>query len=205
MTDLTTNQEYAVGDAIISVRGQKVVLDRDLAAIYGVPTFRFNEAVKRNHRRFPDDFAFQLTRQELADLISQNAISSSGHGGMRKLAWAFTEHGAVMAANILRSERAIQMSVFVVRAFVRMRQMLGTQRELTVKLADLEKKLTVRLDTHETAIVDVLRQIMRLLNPPDEPDPLRKQIGFQACPSKPEGRSLVRESRAKYTVKRRRK
>lgn len=110
-----------------------------------------------------------------------------------------------MAANILRSERAIQMSVFVVRAFVRMRQMLGTQRELTVKLADLEKKLTVRLDTHETAIVDVLRQIMRLLNPPDEPDPLRKQIGFQACPSKPEGRSLVRESRAKYTVKRRRK
>ena len=204
MTDLTTNQEYAVGDAIISVRGQKVVLDRDLAAIYGVPTFRFNEAVKRNHRRFPDDFAFQLTRQELADLISQNAISSSGHGGMRKLAWAFTEHGAVMAANILRSERAIQMSVFVVRAFVRMRQMLGTQRELTVKLADLEKKLTVRLDTHETAIVDVLRQIMRLLNPPDEPDPLRKQIGFQACPSKPEGRSLVRESRAKYTVKRRR-
>jgi len=90
---------------IITVRGQKVILDRDLATLYGVPTFRFNEAVKRNRARFPGDFAFRLTRQELADLISQNAISSSGHGGVRKLPWAFTEHGAVMAANVLRSER----------------------------------------------------------------------------------------------------
>lgn len=212
---LTVHGVHTVEDRIHTIRGQKVILDRDLAALYGVPTFRFNEAVKRNHRRFPDDFAFQLTRQELADLISQNAISSSGHGGVRKLAWAFTEHGAVMAANILRSERAIQMSVFVVRAFVRMRQLLGTQRELAVKLADLEKKLTVRLDTHETAIVDVLRQIMRLLNPSEEPEPPRKQIGFQACPSKPglsgealaktEGRSRVQESHAKYSVKRSRK
>lgn len=90
---------------ILTIRGQKVILDRDLAALYGVPTFRFNEAVKRNRRRFPDDFAFQLTRQELTDLISHIAISSSGHGGIRKLPWAFTEHGAVMAANILCSER----------------------------------------------------------------------------------------------------
>lgn len=90
---------------ILTIRGQKIILDRDLAALYGVPTFRFNEAVKRNRRRFPDDFAFQLTRQELTDLISHIAISSPGHGGIRKLPWAFTEHGAVMAANILRSER----------------------------------------------------------------------------------------------------
>jgi hypothetical protein len=95
-----------------------------------------------------------------------------------------------MAANILRSERAIQMSVFVVRAFVRMRQMLGTQRELAERLAELEKKLTARLNAHEAAIVDVLRQVMRLLAPPDEPEPPHKQIGFH-----------VRESRSKYKVK----
>jgi hypothetical protein len=158
-----------------------VILDRDLAALYGVPTFRFNEAVKRNRARFPGDFAFRLTRQEVADLISQNAISSSGHGGLRKLPWAFTEHGAVMAANILHSERAIQMSVFVVRAFVRMRQMLSGQRELAAKLAELERKLTARLDVHETAIVDVLRQITLLLSPPQEPEsepPLARKSGF---------------------------
>jgi hypothetical protein len=170
---------------IITVRGQKVILDRDLATLYGVPTFRFNEAVKRNRARFPGDFAFRLTRQELADLISQNAISSSGHGGVRKLPWAFTEHGAVMAANVLRSERAVQMSVFLVRAFVRMRQILGTHRELAAKLADLEKKLTVRLDTHETAIVDVLRQIKRLLNPPEKPEPPRRRIGFHIQETRP--------------------
>jgi hypothetical protein len=157
-----------------------VILDRDLAELYGVPTFRFNEAVKRNRGRFPEDFAFQLTREELADLISQNAISSSGHGGLRKLPWVFTEHGALMAANVLHSERAIQMSVFVVRAFIRMRQMLSSQRELAAKLAELEQKLTDRLDVHETAIVDVLRQITLLISPPPEPEPPpRPKIGFQ--------------------------
>ena len=170
----------AVEDTILTIRGQKVILDRDLAALYGVPTFRFNEAVKRNRRRFPIDFAFQLTRQESANLISQSAMSSSGHGGLRKPPWAFTEHGTVMAANILHSDRAIQMSVFVVRAFVRMRQMLGAQRELSGKLAELERTLTHRLDAHESAIVHVLRQVMRLLNPPeDAPEPPRKQIGFR--------------------------
>ena len=174
--------QKVIESKIIVLRGQKVLLDSDLAALYEVPTFRFNEAVKRHHRQFPGDFMFQLTRQEAANLTSQAAISSS-HGGRRTLPYAFTEHGAVMAANILRSERAIQMSVFVVRAFVRMRQMLRTQLELTAKLADLEKKLTVRLDTHETAIVDVLRQIMLLLNPPEEPDEPeepQKTIGFTA-------------------------
>ena len=113
---------------------------------------------------------------------------------MRKLPSAFIGHGAVMAANILHTERAIQMSVFVVRAFVRIRQMLGTQRDLAAKLASLEKKLTVRLNSHEAAIVDVLRQIMRLLNPSSKREPPRKQIGFH-----------VRESMAKYLVKRGRK
>ncbi|CBE67506.1 MAG: ORF6N domain-containing protein [Candidatus Methylomirabilis oxygeniifera] len=163
---------------ILTIRGQKVILDRDLAALYGVPTFRFNEAVKRNRRRFPDDFAFQLTRQELTDLISHIAISSSGHGGIRKLPWAFTEHGAVMAANILRSERAIQMSVFVVRAFVKMRSLLAAQKDLTGKLAELEKTLTERVDLHERVISDIIQQIMSLLSPPSLPEPPEKRIGF---------------------------
>ncbi len=124
---------------ILTIRGQKVILDRDLAALYGVPTSRFNEAVKRNRRRFPDDFMFQLTRHEITDLISQKAISSSGHGGLRKLPRAFTEHGAFMAANVMHSKRAIQ--------------------------------LNVRLDRHKAAIVNVLRQIMSLLNPPSKPEP----------------------------------
>jgi hypothetical protein len=134
--------------------------------------------VKRNCRRFPDDFAFQLSRQELKDLISQIVIPSLRHGGIRKLPWAFTEHGAVMAANILRSERAIKMSVFVVRAFVKMRTMLATQKDLARKLLVLEKKLTKRLDLHQRVISDIIRQIMSLLNPPSEREPLRKQIGF---------------------------
>jgi hypothetical protein len=193
--NLTEYGAHAVEGMILTVRGQKVILDRDLAALYNVPTFRFNEAVKRNRRRFPDDFMFQLTPVEFAGLISQIAMSKPGSGGRRTPPYAFTEHGAVMAANILRSERAIQMSVFVVRAFVRMRQLLGTQRELAAKLADLEKKLTVRLDTHETAIVDVLRQIMRLLNPPpDAPEPPSRKIGFR-----------IQESRARYANKRSRK
>ncbi len=177
-----TDDAHGIESRILTIRKQKVMLDRDLAALYGVPTSRFNEAVKRNRRRFPDDFAFQLTRQELTDLISQSAISSSGHGGIRKLPRAFTEHGAVMAANILRSERAVQMSVFVVRAFVKMRAMLTAQKDLARKLAALEKTLTERLDLHERVISDIIQQIMSLLNPPEpaEPEPPHKQIGFHA-------------------------
>ena len=177
-----------IGDTIVTIRGQKVILDRDLAALYGVPTFRFNEAVKRNRRRFPDDFMFQLTSAELAALTSQIAISNIGRGGRRTLPYAFTEHGAVMAANILRSEKAIQMSVFVVRAFVKMRAMLATQKDLAGKLAALEKALTRRINIHERVISDIIQQITSLLNPPPpEPDPPRKHIGF-----------IVRERPATY-------
>jgi hypothetical protein len=163
---------------IVTVRGKRVILDRDLAALYGVPTFRFNEAVKRNRNRFPKDFMFQLTRDEAASLTSQFAMSKSGRGGRRTLPYAFTEHGTVMAANILRSPKAIQMSVFVVRAFVRMRQMLVQQRGLARKLAELEEELTARLDVHETAINEILGQIRRLLGSPPEPEPPKKRIGF---------------------------
>ena len=152
-----------IGSLIRTIRGQKVIHDSDLARIFGVPTFRFNEAVKRNRERFPDDFLFQLTREEHSILISQIAISSS-HGGRRKLPYAFTENGAIMAANVLNSPDAVRMSVFVVRAFVKMRDLLGGTKELARQLADLEKKLTARLDVHESVIVDVLRRVMEILN-----------------------------------------
>ena len=178
-------------DAMIhTIRGVRVMLDRDLAKIYGVPTFRFNEAIKRNRHRFPTDFMFQLTRAEFDSLTSQiamskpenssqNAMSKTGRGGRRTLPYAFTEHGALQAANVLRSPRAVQMSVFVIRAFVKMREALRGTPELARKLAALEKKLTARLDMHEAAIVQVLREVMQILNPPSPPPaPPKPHIGF---------------------------
>ena len=171
-----------IGSLIRTIRGQKVILDSDLARIFGVPTFRFNEAVKRNRERFPDDFLFQLTREEHSILISQIAISSS-HGGRRKLPYAFTENGAIMAANVLNSPEAVRMSVFVVRAFVQMRDLLGGTKGLARQLADLEKKLTARLDVHESVIVDVLRRVMEILDPPPlPPEPPKRRIGFHVEP-----------------------
>jgi hypothetical protein len=174
---------------IHTIRGVRVMLDRDLAQIYGVPTFRFNEAIKRNRHRFPPDFMFQLAREEFDSLksqiamskpqdSSQNAMSKTGRGGRRTLPYAFTEHGALQAANVLRSPRAVQMSVYVIRAFVKMREALRGTPELARKLAELEKKLTARLDVHEAAIVQVLREVMQILNPPPEPEPRRRRIGF---------------------------
>ena len=166
-----------IATLIVTVRGKRVILDRDLAGFYGTTTKRLNEQVKRNRKRFPEDFMFQLTAKEWADLTSQIAMSntqsnrsqfatgSQRHRDPRFTPYAFTEHGALMAANILRSERAIQMSVFVVRAFIRMRQMLIEQRGLARKLAELEEELTGRLDVHETAINEMLKQIKRLLSP----------------------------------------
>jgi hypothetical protein len=197
--------DYATVDIttlIVKVRGKRVILDADLASIYGVPTKRLNEQVRRNKDRFPPDFAFFLTNQEVANLRSQFATSSCdgiqspfathSHGGRRYRPYVFTEHGALMAANVLHSQRAIQMSVFVVRAFIRMRQMLSEQRGLARKLAELEKELTARLDIHETAINEILGQIRHLLSPPPEPEPPKKRIGF-----------LVEEPRVPYAKKRR--
>jgi phage regulator Rha-like protein len=163
---------------IYTIRGVRVILDSDLAALYGVPTKRLNEQYRRNRKRFPEDFAFQLTVKETNSLRSQIATSSS-HGGRRYRPYAFTEHGALMAANILNSPRAVQMSIFVVRAFAKMRETLLSTRELARKLAALEKKLTSRLDVHEAAIVQVLQEIMQILNPPPSPpEPPRRRIGF---------------------------
>ena len=194
----------SVDSLIRSVRRQRVILDSDLARIYGVTTKRLNEQVRRNKVRFPEDFVFRLTRDEFAEVQpqplhnqhvdgdrSQIATGSSKHRDPRFSPYAFTEHGAIMAATVLNSQQAIQMSVFVVRAFVSMRRMLVDRSELTNKLAELDKKLTARLDNHESGITEVLQQIMLLLNPPPEPEPEPKRIGFH-----------VREHRAVYRVKR---
>ncbi len=160
------------------IRGQKIILDADLAMLYGAETKAFNRAVKRNAGRFPDDFMFQLTTAEFENLRRQIGTSSS-HGGRRFLPYAFTEHGAVMAANVLNSPQAVRTSVFVVRAFLKMREMLTGTRELARQLKKLEAKLTSRLDVHETAIVEVLQRLMEILNPPPEPPaPPKRKIGF---------------------------
>jgi hypothetical protein len=162
---------------IYTIRNARVILDSDLAALYGVPTKRLNEQYRRNRKRFPEDFAFQLTAAEL-DLLRSQIATSSSHGGRRYRPYVFTEYGALQAANILNSERAVQMSIFVVRAFATMREALRGTPTLARKLATLEKKLTARLDVHEAAIVEVLQEVMQILNPPPLPEPERKQIGF---------------------------
>src|SRR5438094_8400929 len=156
------------------------MLDFDLARVYGVETKSLNRAVKRNADRFPKDFMFQVTRREFEASRYQIGTLKTGRGQHRKyLPYAFTEHGAIMAANILNSARAVQMSVFVVRAFAKMREALRGTPELARKLAALEKKLTARLDVHEAAIVQVLREVMQILNPPPPPpEPPRRRIGF---------------------------
>ena len=178
------------------IRGQRVILDADLARVYGVPTKRLNEAVKRTHERFPSDFAFLLKPQEVASLRSQIA-TSKGRGGRRYIPRAFTEHGAIMAANVLSSPRAVQMSVFVVRAFVKMREVLAQNGQLAGKLAELERRLTERLDVHEKAIIHILDEIKKLMEPlPPQPEPKRPEIGFHVrdeIQAKPSGRRFARK------------
>jgi hypothetical protein len=175
---------------IFRIRGDRVVLDADLARLYGVDTKRFNEAFKRNRQRFPGDFAFQLTEAEFAtlrseladanpqttDLLganrSQFATGSSLHRNVASRPWAFTEHGALMAANILRSARAVQMSVFVVRAFVRLREHVAANTAVMARLAEIDKSLL----QHDAALRDLYRRLPPLLQPPA--DPPKRRIGF---------------------------
>lgn len=185
-----------VEGVIHTVRGERVILDADLAKLYGVTTKVFNQAVRRNREKFPPDFMFEFTRSEVINmqnsdyqkdiiLRSQIVTSKRNHGGRRSLPFAFTEHGAIMAANILNSPQAVQMSVFVVRAFVKMRSLLTDTRELAKKLAALEKELTSRLDSHETAISEFMRRIMFLLDPPRGPEIPDKEMGFHTTLKKP--------------------
>jgi hypothetical protein len=160
----------SIATLIFTARGHKVMLDSDLAALYGVPTKRFNEAVKRNADRFPEDFMFQLTKEEFEALRSQFATSNAGRGGRRYAPFAFTEHGALMAANVLNSPRAVLTSIAVVRAFLRLRGLALSVEQLALKVASLEN----RYDDQFKIVFDAIRQ---LLAPPDPP---RKKIGFHA-------------------------
>ena len=189
-----SNQIATIASVIRTIRGKKVILDSDLARIYGVSTKALNQAVKRNLKRFPDDFLLKLSSDELENLRSQ-FVTSSLHGGQRYLPYAFTENGAIMAANVLNSPEAVRMSVFVVRAFVQMRDLLGGTKELARQLADLEKKLTARLNVHESVIVDVLRRVMEILDPPPlPPEPPKRRIGFHVEPEEKPGSKAKKKS-----------
>jgi hypothetical protein len=171
---------------IHSVRGQRVILDTDLARIYGVPTFRLNEAVKRNLDRFPKDFLFRLTKIECDSLTSQIAMSKPGRGGRRTLPYAFTEHGALMAANLLNSTRAVALSIYVTRAFVKMREELAANATILKHLAEIDRTLLV----HDVTLREILEKLEPFLALP--PTPSKPEIGFH-----------VKEEAPSYRVKQR--
>jgi hypothetical protein len=160
----------AIAEAILVLRGQKVILDADLARLYGVSTTRLNEQVRRNADRFPSDFMFKLTAEEFRNLMSHFATSS--WGGRRKPPHAFTEHGALMAATVLNTPRAVEVGVYVVRAFIRLRELLASHAELSHKLLELEG----RLDGHDKQIGALIQAIRELLTQPEKPE---RQIGFR--------------------------
>jgi hypothetical protein len=175
--DKTPLPDVQIARAIFDLRGLRIILDRDLAALYGVTTKRLNEAVKRNAARFPDDFMFRLTPDEDSSLRSQSATSKTpraeGRGGARYLPFAFTEHGAIQVANVLNSSRAVDMGVHVVRAFIRLREFLASNRELETKLIELERKYK----GHDTAITAMLSTLRQLMNADVRK---RRGIGFTA-------------------------
>lgn len=168
---LATLSPEALAGRIVVIRGQRVLLDSDLATLYEVETRRLNEQIKRNMGRFPVDFMFQLTSDEFANLKSQFATSS--WGGRRKLPLAFTEHGAIMAASVLNSDRAVEMSVYVVRAFVQLRAVLLDHKALADKLAALERRVSHH-DNSLSEVIDAIRALMA------QPKPANRPIGFTA-------------------------
>ena len=185
-------QLESIEDHILIIRNQKVLLDADLAALYGVTTRVLVQAVKRNSERFPKDFIFHLDNQDLVALRSQIVISKLGRGGRRTAPYAFTEHGALMAATILNSPRAVEVSVYVVRAFVRLRETLATNKVLAARLEELEQKteaLALRHDNLATNTRAQLRQVFdairELMTPPE---PRRRSIGFVTDDEKPGGK-----------------
>lgn len=158
---------------ILEVRGQKIVLDRDLAVLYGVETKTLNRAIRRNADRFPEDFMFQLSAAEKEQIVT-NSPRLQRIKFASTLPYAFTEHGAIMAASVLSSPRAVEVSVFVVRAFVKLRELIGSHKELAKKLAELER----RLGDHDESIQQLILAIRQLMEPP--PAPPKRKIGFRA-------------------------
>lgn len=170
-----------IENKILIIRGQKVMLDKDLAILYGVETFNLNKAVNRNLTRFPSDFMFQLTRDEFNNLIFQFGISS--WGGTRKLPYAFTEQGVAMLSSVLRSERAVQVNIQIMRAFVKLREIISTHKELAQKLKELELKV----ESHDENITAIFEAINQLLAVEEKP---KRKIGFD-----------VKEKDYKYQVR----
>jgi len=161
-----------IARSILVLRGQKVLIDADLAALYGVSTKQFNQQVRRNSDRFPQDFMFQVVKEEAEGLRSQIVTLKSGRGRHRKyLPYVFTEHGAIMAASILNSARAVEVSVYVVRAFLRLREVIASHAEIARKVERLERKT----DSHEQAIVGILNELHQHMNPIQT-----RAIGFTA-------------------------
>jgi hypothetical protein len=156
---------------IYLIREQKVMIDTDLAQLYGVPTFRLNEAVKRNRKRFPADFMFQLSKKEAESLTSQFAISKKGRGGRRTMPYVFTEQGVAMLSSVLNSEQAIQVNIAIMRAFVKLRQMLESNEELNRKFTSVIRKLA----THDKYFAVVFDELKKLTT---QPIRSRRQIGF---------------------------
>jgi ORF6N domain len=165
-------QIASIERTIYFMRGQKIIVDADLARLYHVPTFRLNEQVKRNRSRFPKDFMFQLTAAETSALRSQIAMSNSSRGGRRYRPYAFTEPGVAMLSSVLRSGRAVQVNIAIMRAFVKLREILATHRELGQRLKELEGKF----QQHDGQIQEVFEAIRALLAP--RPDPGKRRIGF---------------------------
>jgi len=161
----------AVAQRIFELRGQRVMLDADLAEMYGVPTFRLNEAVKRNIARFPADFVFQLAKEEHASLRSQFAMSKPGRGGRRTEPFAFTEQGVAMLSSVLNSERAIQVNIAIIRAFIWLRQAAPAYKELAAKVAELENAV----GKHDDAIKAIVQALQQMIVPQDD---AKRKIGF---------------------------
>ena len=190
MEMIEVNEPQSIEPLILTLRGQRVIFDADLAELYGVETRSLNQAVKRKIQRFPEDFMFQLTAQEWSNLKSQSVTSSmevvgnerdennrsqnatGSHGGRRKLPFVFSEHGAIMAASILNSTEAVAMSVFVVRAFVQMRERLAVNAEILKRLAEIDTTLL----EHDQALRVIWQNLQPLLDPP--PVPPKRKIGF---------------------------
>lgn len=170
-TAITLVPVERITQSILMLRGNKVLLDADLAAMYGVETGALIQAVKRNLDRFPEDFMLQLTAEEWAALRSQSVISNVGRGGRRYAPYAFTEQGVAMLSTVLNSKRAIAVNIEIMRAFVRMRELLTSNKELAQQLKKLERKVS----THDEAIVGILKTIRQLMKPPE---PSKRAIGF---------------------------
>ena|SRR3989339_1943104 len=178
----TLTSAEPIENRIFLIRGHRVMIDFDLARIYGVSTSRLNQQFRRNMRRFPEDFAFTLTRPEFESLMLQIATSKKGRGGRHKLSTVFTEHGAIMLASVLNSYLAVKASVQVVRAFIKLRETLTATKGLANKLSELERKI----ESHDESIRSLFDAIRELMEPPEKP---KKQIGFTA-----------HEKRARYSA-----